>query len=172
MRSSRAPDAVPHCPMWSGTRSATLSSRRRGTFPSPLAWMEGVAWCQGGQLFPPSSIVEHDAVRDPVVAERMGVGVGRRARGRRDAAAPQPPRPGRISPSGRGGSTSQFSKGRVAETIFVASTSCCAGKSGAFDNRIPRTQIGNGRVSRLNVFGKRRPAFARKLNWTNTAVTT
>ena len=166
MRSSRAPDAVPHCPMWSGTRSPTLSSWRRGTFLSPFAWMEG------GQLFPPSSVVENDAVRDPVVAERMGVGVGRRARGRRDAAAPQPPRPGRISPSGRGGSTSQFSQGRVAETIFAASTSCCAEKSGAFDKRVPRTQIGNGRVSYLNVFDKKRPAFAGKPNWTNTAVTT
>ena len=37
--------------------------------------MEDTVWRQGGQIFPPLSVVEHDAVRDPVLAGRVGVGV-------------------------------------------------------------------------------------------------
>ena len=80
------PDAVPHRPLWSGTRSATPFLRREGR-PCPR-------WCglrvqRGARAasFPlprplwSMSTVEHDAVRNPVVAKGMGVGVGGRACG-------------------------------------------------------------------------------------------
>ena len=42
-----------------------------------------------------------------------------------------------------------FVQGQTTETMFIVSTSCFAGKRGAFDKRVPRPRIGNRRVSRL-----------------------
>ena len=46
-----------------------MSSRRGGTSLSPLAWMGGAAWRQGGQLFPAFVFAPRDGGDDDDMGE-------------------------------------------------------------------------------------------------------